>query len=105
YQEVSPDQPLYQRVKHLEIYGLLDPKDQAVLDEGKTVTRLELAFYTEKAKANLTQPQLLTTPTPVPTPVPTAAPTPVINEELRREIEELLKELKDESALLKSRLL
>ena len=69
---MDPSNPLYQRVKHLEVYGLLDPVDQQVLDEGKYVTRMELAFYTEKAKARLTgpdEPQL--TPTPA-VPVPPA---------------------------------
>ena len=56
WDEVDPRNPLYQRVKHLEVYGLLDPVDQQVLDEGKYVTRMELAFYTEKAKARLTAP-------------------------------------------------
>ncbi len=49
---VTSDQPLYQRVKALEAYGLLDPQDQAVLDQGRVVTKLELGFFTEKAKAN-----------------------------------------------------
>src|SRR5271157_1722764 len=67
YEELTPDQPLYQRVKNLGDYGLLDPQDKQVLDEGKIVTRLELAFYTEKAKARLTAPELaVATPTPVP---------------------------------------
>jgi hypothetical protein len=75
---VTSDQPLYQRVKALETYGLLDPRDQKVLDEGRVTTRLELAFYTERAKARLEMPQF----TPVApafkatfTPVP-AVPTP-----------------------------
>lgn len=75
---VTPDQSLYQRVKALEAYGLLDPRDQKVLDEGRVTTRLELAFYTEKAKARLEMPQF----TPIApaftatfTPVP-ALPTP-----------------------------
>ncbi len=127
YDDVNPDEPLYQRVKHLEVYGLLDPQDQKVLDEGKIVTRLELAFYTEKAKARITSPELLqpaatSTPVPTETPVPEvpapapalpppqtapAAPAPApmpINAEARKEIDDLLKELKDEAALLMSRL-
>lgn len=64
---VTPDQPLYQRVKKLGDWGLLDPQDKQVLDEGRVVTRLELAFYTEKAKARITPPQYkpVATPTPV----------------------------------------
>ncbi len=49
---VTSDQPLYQRVKALEAYGLLDPQDQAVLDQGRVVTKLELGFFMEKAKTN-----------------------------------------------------
>ncbi len=49
---VTSDEPLYQRVKALEAYGLLDSQDQAVLDQGRVVTKLELDFFTEKAKAN-----------------------------------------------------
>ncbi|HTC20912.1 MAG TPA: hypothetical protein VK859_08690, partial [bacterium] len=60
---VTSDQPIYQRVKNLENYGLLDPKDQAVLDQGLVVTRLELAFYTEKAKARLETPTASSTAT------------------------------------------
>jgi hypothetical protein len=70
---VTADQPLYQRVKKLEDYGLLDPQDKAVLDQGLVVNRLELAFYVEKAKARMDAPEL---PTAVPTPEqPTAVPT------------------------------
>jgi hypothetical protein len=151
-EELSPGQSLYDRVKKLGDYGLLDPADKAVLDEGKVVTRLELAFYTEKAKARMEEPELFEgtpTSTPVPvaspitvppaleipavtpspaipvpvpaTPVPTAAPfipnpvlpppvvtplpTPVVNAAIRQEIEDLLKELKQEVAMLKTRLL
>jgi hypothetical protein len=80
FEELGPDQPLYQRVKKLEDWGLLDPQDRAVLDQGKIVTRLELAFYTEKAKARLDSPELSEpTPTPqvfVPTPVPATQALP-----------------------------
>ena len=69
---VTADQPLYQRVKKLENYGLLDLRDQAVLDQGLPVTRLELAFYTEKAKVRFEAPTLAS---PFPTPTMTAAPT------------------------------
>ena len=62
---VTPDQPLYQRVKKLEDYGLLDPRDKAVLDQGLVVNRLELAFYVEKAKARLDTPE---SPVVVPAP-------------------------------------
>ncbi len=75
YEEVTSDAPLYQQVKHLETYGLLDPDDQQVLDQGKVVTRMELAFYTEKAKARIEAPTLGIAPTPVPTPVPVTLPT------------------------------
>ena len=79
---VTPDQPLYQRVKQLGDWGLLDPQDKAVLDEGRVVTRLELAFYTEKAKARITPPQLkiVATPTPqvsLPAPQP-SLPQPLV---------------------------
>ncbi len=122
YEELTPDQPLYQRVKKLEDYGLLDPQDKKVLDEGKIVTRLELAFYTEKAKARISNPELVEptatfTPAPIPTTpplapaeVPTVAlPTPVpmmpmVNPAVRAEIDELLKELKEEAAMLKAHL-
>src|SRR5271163_1196404 len=105
--ELTPDQPLYQRVKKLGDYGLLDPEDKAVLDEGKIVTRLELAFYTEKAKARITKPQLgqPSAPTPTPQPIPTPLlqmPTPTVNDQVRREIDSLLQELKKESAALKT---
>jgi hypothetical protein len=70
---VTPDQSLYQRVKKLADYGLLDPQDKSVLDQGLVVNRLELAFYVEKAKARLDAPDF---PTAVPTPEqPTAVPT------------------------------
>ena len=77
YEEINSDNPVYQGVKHLEVYGLLDPDDQEALDQGKTVTRMELAFYTERAKARLEAPSLGPTPTP-----PTAAmqvPTPEVS--------------------------
>lgn len=111
-----PEEDLYKRVKKLGDYGLLDAKDKAVLDEGKIVTRLELAFYTEKAKARVANPELSLPPTPTPTsaplpqillPTPTplvTMPTPVFNPQVRSEIEQLLKELKEESAYLKTRL-
>ncbi len=73
---VTSDQPLYQRVKNLERLGLLVPQDQAVLDQGLVVTRLELAFYTEKAKARLDTPTMIPGQ-PTPTPVP-AQPAPVL---------------------------
>ncbi|HVM33079.1 MAG TPA: hypothetical protein VMU88_08095 [bacterium] len=117
FANVAPSEELYQRVKKLEAYGLLDAQDQAVLDAGKPVTRLELAFYTEKAKARLEAPQLaqpqLATPTPqpmpspvisLPTPLPTQAPALVVPPGVKQEIEDLLKQLRDESVLLKSRL-
>ena len=66
FEEITPDQPLYQRVKKLEDYGLLDAQDQAVLDQGKVVTRLKMAFYTEKAKARISAPELNTQPVPTP---------------------------------------
>ncbi|HVZ79315.1 MAG TPA: hypothetical protein VHE12_00790 [bacterium] len=116
FDQLTPDNPLYQRVKHLEDYGLLDPQDQAKLDQGKIVSRLELAFYTEKAKARLTAPELLQptptfTPQPIPTPMPIAIPTPIptpmappVNPWVRQEIDNLLKELKQESELLRTHL-
>ncbi len=131
YEELTPDQPLYQRVKKLENYGLLDSEDRAVLDQGKAVTRLQLAFYMQKAKASMEEPELLhpeTIPSPTETPVPTAMPVatapvlepsinvplpvvqpenpmqPVVNPAVRQEIDDLLKEFKQESAMLKARM-
>jgi hypothetical protein len=131
YEELTSDQPLYQRVKKLENYGLLDSQDQAVLDQGKPVTRLELAFYIQKAKAAIEDPELLhptAIPSPVETPVPTSAPIttppvlepsinvpppviqpeipsqPMINPAVRQEIDSLLQEFKQESAMLKARM-
>ncbi len=115
FANVSPSEDLYQRVKKLEAYGLLDPRDQAVLDQGKTVTRLELAFYTEKAKARIEAPELaqpqVPTPTPQPAvtlpPPPTAVPTQaplVVPPGVKQEIDDLLNELRTESVILKSRL-
>ena len=121
FEEITPDQPLYQRVKKLEDYGLLDAQDQAVLDQGKVVTRLELAFYTEKAKARISAPELNTQPVPTPQsmapamtlpPVmapPAAAapalPPPVVNVSpgIRKEIDDLLKQLHEESQVLRTR--
>lgn len=127
YEELDPSSPLYQRVKRLGDQGFLDPQDQQVLDQGKYVTRLELAFYTEKAKARLTAPELFRPePTATPMPLPAAAPAtnemslppalptaaapaptpflPPANAATMNEIDQLLKELKEEAALLKSRL-
>ncbi len=73
YEEINSDSPVYQQVKHLETYGLLDPTDQQVMDQGKTVTRMELAFYTEKAKARMEAPALGVQPTP------TALPAAPVN--------------------------
>jgi len=127
--ELTPDQKLYQRVKKLGDWGLLDPQDKAVLDEGKIVTRLELAFYTEKAKARITAPATMSAPQPIPSPItappvmappvmpsPTPAvvpsvpemtapmvPPPAANPAVRNEVDELLKELKAEAAYLKMR--
>jgi hypothetical protein len=56
FEEVKPGDHLYQRVKALEKWGLLDASDQAVLDRGEAVTRLQLAFYTEKAKTRIAAP-------------------------------------------------
>jgi hypothetical protein len=117
FANVTADESLYQRVKKLGDYGLLDPQDKAVLDQGKVVTRLELAFYTEKAKARIEAPELaqpaLAAPTPeplpspvmlMPTAVPTAAPVSGASPAVEQEIEDLLKEFRTESVLLKSRL-
>lgn len=107
-EELTPDQSLYQRVKKLGDYGLLDPEDKAVLDAGKIVTRMELAFYTEKAKAKIETPQYKaqpTLPSPTPQPLPTPMmilPLPVVNSQIRNEIDELLKELKNDAADLKT---
>jgi len=130
FEELKPDQPLYQRVKKLGDYGLLDAQDKAVLDEGKIVTRLELAFYTEKAKARIAPPSLAApaTPTPQPVtppvleapalpgnglpapelPVPTVgvptAPLVPVTPAVQNEILDLLKQLRDEDQYLRTRL-
>src|SRR5580693_8771633 len=123
WEELGPDQTLYQRVKKLEDYGLLDAQDKKVLDQGKYVTRLELAFYTEKAKARLSAPEFaVPTPTPeVSVPPPTsfpvfatptvsapslvpALPTPVISDALKKEIDDLLKQLRDEAVYLRTQM-
>jgi hypothetical protein len=77
-ENVTADSDLYQRVKELGDYGLLDPQDKAVLDKGLVVTRLELALYTEKAGNrldNAAQAPALATPTPLPA---TALSAPVV---------------------------
>jgi len=73
FEELTPDQKLYQRVKKLGDYGLLDTEDKAVLDQGKIVTRLELAFYTEKAKAKISAPEWVQPQIAQPTPTPQPA--------------------------------
>lgn len=50
---VTSDESLYQRVQKLADASLLDPADRQVLDQGRVVTRLELAFYVEKAQSHL----------------------------------------------------
>ena len=80
-EKVGPDQSLYQRVRNLGHAGLLDAKDQAVLDQGVPVTRLQLAFYVEKARARMQDPPP-STPAPTSTEVTepaveTPIPTPV----------------------------
>ena len=126
WEELGPDQTLYQRVKKLEDYGLLDAQDKEVLDQGKYVTRLELAFYTEKAKARISAPEFaMPTPTPqvsVPAPLPVfatpsvptllpssppvvpALPTPVISDALKKEIDDLLKQLRDAADYLRTQM-
>jgi len=133
FQEVKPGDALYERVKALGHWGLLDAKDQAVLDHGDTVTRLQLAYYTEKAKARISKP-ILPTPTPggagapsIAEPVkpseptiqapdqtqalpdleqPKMAPAPALElpAAVSNEVDDLLKALKEESVYLRSRL-
>ncbi len=74
FENVMPDNQLYQRVKQLGDEGLLDPQDQAVLDQGRVVTRLELAFYVEKAENNVGQVSSATPIPPVSLAPPVAAP-------------------------------
>src|SRR5689334_2806871 len=107
---VGPQEKIYQQVKNLENYGLLDPNDQALLDDGRSVTRMELASYVEKALDKIQpkpqaqpereyafyrdQPDLRTSPPPPPilyTPTPVSTPTPSIDPELLRQIQDLLK--------------
>lgn len=81
-EKLGPDSSLYQRVRALGHAGLLDAKDAGTLDEGIPVTRLQLAFYVEKARTRLQAPPPYT-PQPTPTEivaateVPTNVPTPV----------------------------
>lgn len=75
-ENVTSDSDLYQRVKKLGDAGLLDPQDQAVLDQGRIVTRLELAFYVEKAQNNVDQ-SAMATPVPPPPAPPVTAPVVV----------------------------
>lgn len=125
-ENVAPDEPIYQRVKALGDYGLLDPRDKAVLDEGRVVTRLELAFYTEKAKSKLNKtkstpalpPEAAPTvsapvssvvkPTSRPTTVPVFPAAPAFSaanrSALQQEVDDLLKELHQESEVLRTRL-
>jgi len=128
FEEVRPGDDLYQRVKALEKYGLLAPEDQAVLDRGETVTRLQLAFYTEKAKTRIREPfapqaaptAVTTEPVIVapaaqpaampelvaPVAQPTAEPQPTaiaVTPAIKQEIDDLLKAMKNESAYLKAR--
>ena len=133
FQEVKPGDALYERVKALGHWGLLDAKDQAVLDHGDTVTRLQLAYYTEKAKARISKP-ILPTPTPggagapsIAEPVkpseptiqapdqtqalpdleqPKMAPAPALElpAAVSNEVDDLLKALKEESVYLRARL-
>ena len=149
FENVTSDQRLYQRVRQLGNYGLLDDQDKKVLDDGLVVTRMELAFYVEKAKARIEAPQFVPvakpvaavpTSTPVltvpaaeapslpppvmavpvppaatptveappmalPPPVMTApAPVPAVNKSaLENEIMDLLRELRRESASLRTR--
>ena len=73
FEEIKSGDNLYQRVKALEKWGLLDAQDQAVLDRGEAVTRLQLAFYTEKAKTRISAPLF-----PATTPTTASAPAPVL---------------------------
>jgi hypothetical protein len=107
--QVAPGDSLYQRVKALEAYGVLDPQDQAVLDQGRIVTRLDLAFYVEKAKANLNSNTSSSAPVSAPpaSPLPVSIPTPaktLYRSAAASEIASLLKELDEESDYLTTRL-
>jgi hypothetical protein len=72
-EKVGPDQSLYQRVRNLGHAGLLDARDQSVLDQGVPLTRLQLAFYVEKARARLQDP-----PPYTPAPTATAVAEPAV---------------------------
>ncbi|GEM_PF-870176 len=73
---LGPDQSLYQRVRNLGHAGLLEEKDRATLDAGEPVTRLQLAFYVQKARTRLqTVPPF--TPVPKVTEAPTLEETPL----------------------------
>ncbi len=98
---VTSDESLYQRVQKLADAGLLDPADRQVLDQGRVVTRLELAFYVEKAQSHLQ----MAAATRISTEKSTASsPSPEAATGLEREILDLLKELEEESSYLRTRL-
>ena len=111
-ENVTSDKPLYQQVKHLETYGLLDPQDQAVLDEGHVVTRLELALYTEKAKKKLKSKTASSSSTPTSSPASgsllqssSAVSQPAaISSAMAAEIDNLLKQLDAEAEYLTTRM-
>ncbi len=120
---VTPDDALYQRVQKLGDAGLLDPGDQALLDQGRIVTRLELALFVEKSESRLgigpetgsnPSPLVVAQAPPAPEPVlstpasantPSASPlSPSVGPALQKEIRELLKILEEESSYLRTRL-
>jgi hypothetical protein len=105
YTNVQPDEALYQRVQKLGQEGLLDPRDQAVLDEEKIVSRLELAFYVEKAASNLLSSGEKGVDSPSPSAPLTVAQLPGTRSSrvaLRREIRDLLDLLSEEAAYLRA---
>jgi hypothetical protein len=113
YQEVRSDEALYQRVRHLSDFGLLDAGDQALLDTGSPVTRLQLAAAVRKASDKLEKSAATPVPTVVPSPVPSiASPTsvpdpsaPVARSAAGREVAALLKALRREDEYLRKRIL
>jgi hypothetical protein len=117
FEKLTPKNKIYQQVKHLEVYGLLGKEATKVLNSGQPVSRLQLAFYTVKAKAYLAQPSLLkhsnstttfptqTAPNLIPQGLPMAVatpsmPPPVFPQAATQDIHRLLRELHHEAKYL-----
>lgn len=75
FQWVRPGDPLYERAERLAHDGFLGEEARGVFETRKPVTRLQLAFYVEKAKPKFSEPLL-----PTPVPKPQAPPEPIFEE-------------------------